>query len=918
MRNRILILYALGVLALTFSKTVPVLADPGFLDSSFGGGTGMVQIGFGLAEEYGQAVAFQSDGKYVVAGVRADTSQFMVVRYGTDNLPDPSFGSDGVVFITPPARPLYSSILNDFKPGVTEVIQPDGKIVVAGTISSSPSGTPQSSFFLMRLNPDGSLDGSFGYNKNGMLVYGISSVNCTLGAIALQNDGKIVTAGTSVSLNLSSSLVMNRLATDGTIDPSFNTVAVTNSSGAYALALEGDGNILVGGGMSGGGSGVMRFDTNGALDTTFGSGGKVVVPGAGLITALGIQPGGIVLGQQEMIVAAGSSSTNVLVARMSLSGVLDTSFNGTGVAKKGVSGQYAASVNALKVVATGSPLRPVYKMVVSGNVNSAGNGNQFVLARFNADGSVDSAFGNNGALLAQPTPTANVASSMVIASGPAIFQVGSGQATPCESDVVLARYNWADGSPDTNFNGTGVLVNNFGNRVAQANAVALQSDDKIVVAGSYQTGCSGGGEVALCRLNVDGTLDPSFGNGGRLVMAFGTAISAANALVIQSDGRIVITGTAYDGTNYSTLVARFLPNGLLDSSFGNGGSVITSIGTNSSTPSCITLQEDGKILVAAQANMNGNDFAILRYTTNGALDASWNGTGKLLTVIGSGGDLMSAIAVQLDGKVIVSGGSEIGAAKFSMIRCASNGALDNSFGSLGRVATEIGSGTQDIGYGMVLQPDQKIVLAGADAVPPVNQYQVALLRYNPNGTLDPTFGNNGAAIAQIGVGNSYAQSLARQTDGKLVAGCRIQNGSFYKFGVARFLGNGTLDTTYGYGGVNSFDFDTGTNEILSAMALDSQGRAVMVGNVENLFTVVRVLGDSVLRFTSITRQANGDILLQGTGVPQASHTLLKSSALKNANFITLASVTTDGAGNWQYLDTTTSGTTNRFYRLSYP
>ncbi len=892
------------IAVLTLIPTIAALGQAGFLDPTFGG-TGMVQIGFGGAQDSGQATAVQSDGQLLVAGIRQDTGQIVVMRLGTNNLPDPTFGSEGMAALTPPVNTTHISAVAQ---------QADGKIVVAGTASGS--GTYNNDFMLARFNSDGSVDPSFG--TGGFVSRDMfNSSDDTCNAMVIQPDGKIVVGGSTVIDPVTTfttySMTLARFDTNGNADFSFGSGGVVrpaNTISAYALALEGDGNILVGGYASG--DGVFRFTTNGILDASFGSGGKAEIS-AGQIVALAIQPAGIRPGQSAMIVAAGSSGGIAFVARMSTGGVLDTNFNGTGYVTKDMG--VDSNVTGLACFVTGFTVR-VIKILITGYTDYEA---QFMAVRFNGDGSTDTSFGNSGVVLTTiPGASLAQASGLAVQPGPLLVLAGTvWSGAYCGNDFLVTRYNYSNGSLDTNFYGGGILATNLGDRPAEANAVSVQRDGKIVVAG-YSINRCGSNLLTLCRLNPDSTFDAAFGSGGKLVTSISPQGSQETPMAIQPDGKIVVAGTAYDGANNSVTVARFLTNGVLDSSFGSGGSVTNVTGTSGSAPNSIALQSDGRIVVAASASVGGNDIAILRYNTNGSPDTTWNGTGKLLTVIGSSGDSMTALAIQSDGKIINSGASSFSSvAKFSMLRCATNGAADNSFGTFGKVATSIPNAASSAAYGMILQPDHKIILAGAEVTGPANQYQLALARYNTNGTLDATFGSGGVATASIGLGISYALAVALQSDGKIVTACRAQNGPYFNFAGARFLTNGVLDSTYGFGGVNYFDYGTGTDENVNGMALDSLGRMVMVGHVGNLFAVMRVGGNATLRFNSITTLANHHIFLTGSGLPSASHTLLKASKASGA-FTSFAPVSADSSGNWQYEDTTASGSAAGFYRLSYP
>jgi len=156
-----------------------------------------------------------------------------------------------------------------------------------------------------------------------------------------------------------------------------------------------------------------------------------------------------------------------------------------------------------------------------------------------------------------------------------------------------------------------------------------------------------------------------------------------------------------------------------------------------------------------------------------------------------------------------------------------------------------------------------------------------------------------------------------QPDGKIVTGCVAEVGPVTKFAAARFLPNGLLDTTYGVGGVNYFDFGTGANESVSGVALDPLQRLVLAGSAGNVFAVARVSGDPLLRFNSITAQANRDMYLTGLGVPGEAQTLLRATNLTGV-FSPFASVSADALGNWEYLDTNAPAFPKGLYRLSYP
>jgi uncharacterized delta-60 repeat protein len=876
-----------NIVVLFLAMSVRGTPAPGFLDPSFGG-TGLVQLGFGGSASVGKAVALQSDGKIVMAGQSSDASAHIVVaRFGTNNVLDPTFGTAGLARVGAGSYPTVAAV----------AIQRDGKIVVGGSFfSGGPSGYD---FIIVRFNPDGTLDNTFA--SGGVLIQDLGGGD-TCNGLVLQPDGKIVVAGISLQGPgefPTNYMVLARFDTNGVFDPSFASngkFQQTVYSRAYCLALEGDGNILVGGYLNY--NGVFRFTTNGSPDAAFGSGGEVVLTNA-QVSSVAIQPGGNFVSQPAMILAAGTLNGNAMIARMSLAGVFDTALNGTGVVTQPIGGS-GLYVTGLTPKITGLFGGRIVKIVIGGYFSN-GAKNEFVAARFNNNGSLDTSFGGSGVVTTSLSPGDDQAFGLAQPGG-ALLLAGVSAPSQCETDFSLARYNSSDGSLDTNFNGTGILLQRVGDSYAEADSVAIQPDGRIVVGG---TSSSCNASTVICRFNPDGTLDASFATGGELL----TNLAPAQYVRIQPDGKILMAG----GNGGQLLLARFLSNGVPDVSFASTGSFSIVVGTNGTMPFGMALQSDGKIVVGVRAFQGGNDLAVIRFNSSGSIDTNWNGSGSVFTALVPPNDTFGGVAIQADGKVVASGYSTLSSySEFSMFRCTANGPLDSSFGSSGRVATQVSNGDIDAGFGLALQPDGKIVLAGT-SLP-----SMALLRYNGNGSLDSTFGSGGKMTARIGFAVDIAYAVALQNDGKIVTGCRSQVDSFYKFAVARFLTNGVLDPNYGVSGVNTFDFGTGADELVNAMALDSAGRMVMVGTIGSVFGIVRVTGDPFLRITSITKLPNGHMLLKGLGVPGGNHTMQSSPRFSPAAFTPLGPVTADATGAWMYEDATASTSSNRCYRLSYP
>jgi uncharacterized delta-60 repeat protein len=365
-----------------------------------------------------------------------------------------------------------------------------------------------------------------------------------------------------------------------------------------------------------------------------------------------------------------------------------------------------------------------------------------------------------------------------------------------------------------------------------ANALATQSDGKILVAG----GSNAGGpsyNFTVVRYNIDSTLDTSFGTGGKVTTDIGTnSTDFAFTIVLQSDGKILLAGWSSSGGPKNIAVVRYNSDGTLDASFGTGGKVTTDIGTNSDDwTTAMAVQSDGKILVAGKSDAGGSwDFSVVRYNSDGTLDASFGTGGKVTTDIGTNSnDPANAMAVQSDGKILVAGYSDAsGAGDFVVVRYSSNGTLDASFGTGGKVITDIGTNSGDQATAMAVQSDGKILVSGASSAGIGSDF--AVLRYNSDGTLDASFGTGGKVTTNIDTGSTdwpYAMSL--KSDGKIVlAGTFVTTGS-WDFSVIRYNSNGTLDTSFGTGGTLTTDIGTGTDDAAYGVLFESDGKILVTG-----------------------------------------------------------------------------------------
>ncbi len=382
-------------------------------------------------------------------------------------------------------------------------------------------------------------------------------------------------------------------------------------------------------------------------------------------------------------------------------------------------------------------LQPDGKIVVGGFATIGTP--KFTVARFNTNGSLDTSFGNGAGYVTTVMGTDDRVNGIVIQSDGKIVAGGYARPGGGVYQFVVVRYN-ANGTLDTTFNAAGAtpgiqLTTLVGGTNATGTGIALQPDGKIVVGGS--TGDGGGNTVyGVVRYNANGTLDTqTFGAGTGIALApnFGSAGNSCTGIVLQADGKIVLGGDNLNGV-YRFATARFTTDGTLDTAtFGNGlGYVLTAVGVGGTRGLAVTLQSDQKIVVCGFTDP-GTTCIVARYTTAGVLDTATfgNGLGYVLTpivvngVTGTAGQLDSLV-MQPDGKIIAAGEITFGGVKqFALLRYNSNGTLDTTFGSAGIMLVSVAA-ANSIVYAIAQQVDGKLVGVGKSGT------NFAILRYiNP-------------------------------------------------------------------------------------------------------------------------------------------------------------------------------------------
>ena len=396
----------------------------------------------------------------------------------------------------------------------------------------------------------------------------------------------------------------------------------------------------------------------------------------------------------------------------------------------------------------------------------------------------------------------------------------------------------AAGDLDPTFGKGGKVTTGFpGDSNDAAFGVAVQPDGRIVAAG-ISVGTSV--QFGLARYNRDGSLDTTFGDGGTVRTGF-RDWEMAVGVDIQRDGKIVAAGTSLspDGLSPSGFaVARYNCDGSLDATFGDGGKIVTEFPNDTFTEArAMTIQPDGRILVVGTAwGPTGmtTDLAIARYTKDGSLDPSLGGGGTVIANVDQEDDAR-AVAVSFDGRITVAGSTR-GLLQMNsdiaVVRLRRDGSLDTTFGAGGIVRTNA-MGQQEFANSVQIQRDGRIVVAGSTiGTTPWFTEDVVLARYNPDGSLDQTFGKGGIVVADLEGAMDEVSAAALQIDGKILVGTT-------NFTVSRFDANGSLDPTFGAGGIAHADFSTPDAHLaagLTALAIQRDGRIVAAGGVSDFTT----------------------------------------------------------------------------------
>lgn len=814
----------------------------GGLDPTFGtGGIVKSDISFGASQSQGYAVALQSDGRIVVAG--SSGSYFAVARYTTSGALDATFGTGGVVTTTD------FGFLNNYGNGgaYAVAVQSDGKIVAAGQYQPFNG---KYVFVVARYNTNGSLDTTF--NTSGYTGAFDGSGTCQARGMAIQSDGAIVVVGTGWDgiPGHNEDFFVTRFTSAGKLDSTFNSSGIVStdllgSDQALAVAIQSNGGIVVTGRTSPGtgyDTALVRYTAAGALDLGFNGTGKVITsagPGDDAATCVRIQSDGRILAGGSAINTS-TSEINFDLLRFAPNGALDTSF--------GAGGKVSTAFGSGHHQAQAMTLQTDGKIILAGS--SGYSSSDFGIARY-----------LDGSQVATTLPATNVTSSGATMNGSATASTAFASVS-FQYGPTISYGSSVGALPDTVNAGVTVSVSrtfvslppgtyHYRVRVQSTLGTTFGADASFTIPETNAW-------LASITPSV-GTLTPTFNrqqlsyalnlSGTQTTIAFRPVMDGHAATIRLNGGLVVPSGqftapmplmgglntvafevTAQDGVTSKTYsIAIFCgetgPGGR-DGLFGTAG-IQTDGFLFGTEASAAAIAGDGKIVTVGSSSISGAiDILISRFNADGSPDTSFSGTGFAMVGL-SGNDIGHGVAVQSDGKIVAVGEAEVsGFKQFIVTRYLPEGDPDLGFGGTGYVLTDIGTG-DDRAMSVALQPDGKIVVAGSTQDEFQFDSDFALVRYNDDGSLDATFGNGGKVVTPMDAtgGYDYATHVIVQPNGKIVA----SGNNGLSFALARYNPNGTLDTTFNTTGIVTTNI--GSFGYANGAALQNDGKIVLTGAV---------------------------------------------------------------------------------------
>ncbi|MBK6571365.1 MAG: T9SS type A sorting domain-containing protein [Saprospiraceae bacterium] len=815
MRNFKILIFVLSLFLIQW-----VSAQDGGFDKSFNGNS-YHSLSIGKSFERTQHMTRQADGKIIVVGYLSvgQTRNAFVARYMSDGAEDLSFGDGGkVIFYNFPST-FYSV-----------VVQKDGKLVISGVATQSN----QNNFLVARLESNGNFDKSFA--GKGYLTQPVGDLGAALAyKVVVGSDGKIVVGGYAWVNGQHYNFAMIRLKPDGTLDADFGTAGISLTDiGSGTADFANDIILLTNGGILMVGStrqvtpsvlnydfAMARFNSYGRLDNTFSSDGKVTTDFAGqddaAYSVLVLSNGGIIVGGY----ATEAGISKFALAKYSNSGILDISFDKDGKVMTTVNGESSSPYDM--------NIQSDDKIVLAGNTLSG----KFCTVRYSAYGVPDNSYGKAGINIQDLGGGIGGLRGIVILSDRKALVCGYSSLKQ-NTDGVIARLN-TDGSPDISFGNKGLVYIAYNLTRTEATSLSIQMDGKILAGAIANDALFS--RFALARFNEDGTLGDDFAEGGKFLNQTCPSCGdeLTTDMTVQQDGKILLFGITYSAINErdNYQLIRLHPDGRIDSSFGKNGIVNTDFDSTFDRGISMAVQSDRKIICSGFV-YNGQDwdFGLVRYLPDGSLDSGFGVGGKLITAIGRGNDVAYALAIQTDGKIVAGGLSVVDTPNiyhFAMVRYETDGSLDQSFNGSGKVIIDFGTDfKQGTVYTIRVQKDGKLLLSGEINNITTGGKYGGLVRLNADGSLDKNFGNSGMLIISVDSFFNNVNDMVVQEDGKIICGGRYGAGNSGSF-LVRYNSDGSIDKNFAFMGILRIGLQGPS--LVNALALQVDGKIVLAGNV---------------------------------------------------------------------------------------
>ena len=699
----------------------------------------------------------------------------------------------------------------------------------------------------------------FGDNGIAIPPIYIPGATSTPTALVRQADGKLIVAGTTAG-PVSETMFAARFTTAGTLDTSYGAGGVAyvpipsfaTGLSAQAATLDGQGNLVMSGALSDGSyygtTAVARLTPSGTPDETYGPGGvrEIVFadpdPGS-RASSVAVDSAG-----RTVVLASPvnpTTSQGIGVARLTPQGLLDTSFNGTGLSKFGTYGTQAGSI----------AVDAANNVFITGLDDPSSSTPVFVV-KLTAAGQFDPSFNGNG--------VAHLALGNYNVRFPAVIDA-NGRIVVASESYVNAHQAFqvmrltTSGAVDPSFGVSGISNVALDGQISDAllTSMSLDSLGRIVLAAHGTNAQTNGDGVFAARLLDTGAIDTSFNGVGIQSIPISPYTGWVLAsLVIDSGDSIVLAGAQGSPTSGSidVIVGRLTSAGASDSTFNGTGLVTQNCGVKQLTLTSLARQRDGKLVLSGYTGESGpvpNEIIVARLTTSGALDPTFNGAGFKVVLDAPGIEHNRASTVEIDGSdnIVLGGADETG--DFVVARLTPSGGPDATFNGSGfsRVSGYVPNWT--LASGVVIDAHGNIVLAGKAATAGVgggNSFYV--IRFTPSGTLDPTFGKGG--VAQVPVSNPYGVSdlvgVAIDSVGRIVLGGTTEDAFSQPNGIVMRLTNaGVLDATFAGTGSQLIPPPPGSfSAESSALAVDASDRIVLAGNDRGWPVVTRLRSTGAL------------------------------------------------------------------------